>query len=407
MHDDEDPLCYKMVIECHLVMPVLLTYRYRLLPTKRQHRALEEICESQRQLYNAALEERIDCYRKTGKGIGYVDQTKSLTLCRRALPEMASLPVKLQRWTLKRLDETFQGFFRRIKTRNANAGFPRFRGKGWWGSFGFTEFKGIHVEGERLRFAGMPSGIRIHLHRALPREANIRSCIFRRDERGWYICFAISVDAIEKRTVGSAVGVDLGLKVFAFCSDGAVLPNPRIARKAERAQRVVQRALARCKRGSNRRSKVKARLARLHRKIANTRSTWLHQQSTALVNRADLIAVEDLNVKNMIRHPTLARSIADASWSKFLAMLTYKAEKAGGYLIRVDPRNTSKKCSGCGELVPKALAVRTHSCPHCGLVIDRDYNASLNILAAVVGGGQHNVAGYGERAAGNLRLISG
>jgi IS605 OrfB family transposase len=217
---------------------MILTYRYRLLPSKRQHRALEAICESQRQLYNAALEERIDCYRKTGRSINYIDQYKSLTLCRRALPEMGELPV--------------------------------------------------------------------------------------------------------------------------------------------------------------------TRLARLHRKIADTRNTWLHQQSAALVNRADLIAVEDLNVKNMIRHPTLARSIADASWSKFLGMLAYKVEKTGGHLIRVDPRNTSQKCSGCNELVPKSLAVRIHACPHCGLVIDRDWNASLNILQAGIGLWQRNVSRQVERAVGNI-----
>lgn len=361
---------------------MILTYRYRLLPSKRQHAALRGLLDAQRALYNAALEERIDCYRKTGKGVSYIDQCKSLTLCRRALPEMAALPVKLQRWTLKRLDDAFAGFFRRVRARQGKVGFPRFRGRGWWDSFGFGEFSGIRFAGKRLRFAGMPSGLKLHLHRALPDRADIRSCVFRRDGRGWHVSLQIAVDAAEKRTVAKMVGVDLGLKVFAYCSDGVILPNPRIARKAERAQRVAQRALARCKRGSNRRRKVKTRLARLHRKIANTRSTWLHQQSAALVNRADLIAVEDLNIRNMIRHPTLARSIADASWSKFLDMLRYKAARAGAHLIHVDPRNTSQRCSGCSELVPKSLAVRTHSCPHCGLVIDRDWNASLNILRA-------------------------
>ncbi|HBR26852.1 MAG TPA: hypothetical protein DD732_07455 [Rhizobiales bacterium] len=124
------------------------------------------------------------------------------------------------------------------------------------------------------------------------------------------------------------------------------------------------------------------RRARWRHEWVATDRDWLHQQSAALVNRADLIVVEDLNVKNMIRHPTLARSIADASWSKFLDMLRYKAERAGAHLIRVDPRNTSQRCSGCSELVPKSLAVRTHACPNCGLVIDRDWNASLNILRA-------------------------
>ncbi|TMH84825.1 MAG: IS200/IS605 family element transposase accessory protein TnpB [Betaproteobacteria bacterium] len=110
-------------------------------------------------------------------------------------------------------------------------------------------------------------------------------------------------------------------------------------------------------------------------------------------DQADLIAVEDLKVSNMIRHTTLARSIADASWSRFVSMLEYKAEKAGAHLVRVDPRNTSQKCSGCGELVLKSLAVRTHSCPSCALAIDRDHNASLNILRAGIGAGALNVIG--------------
>lgn len=361
---------------------MILSYRYRLLPSKSQHLALVAICEDQRQLYNAGLEERIGCYRATGKTRAYIDQARSLTLCRRDLPEMATISVNIQRWTLKRLDEAFVGFFRRAKARDSKAGFPRFRGKSRWRSFGFGEFRGIRFDGQRLRFAGLPGGIKIHLHRALPPNPDIRSCVFRRDGKGWYVSLDVAIEAAEKRVVSTMVGVDLGLKVFAYYSDGIIIPAPQIARKAERDLRRRQRALARCRRDSNRRRKVRDRVARLHRKIANTRTTWLHQHSAALVKRADLIAVEDLNVAGMIRHPTLARSIADASWAKFLSMLAYKAEKAGGHLICVDPRNTSQKCSGCGELVPKSLAVRTHACPHCGLVIDRDWNAARNILRA-------------------------
>jgi len=372
---------------------VILTYRYRLLPLKSQHRALERLCGAQRELYNAALEERIDCYRKTGKTRTYIDQCKALTQCRHDLPEMGELPVTLQRWTLKRLDGAFQGFFHRLKARSGKVGFPRFRGKGRWEAFGFAEFCGIRFDGRRLRFAGMPGGLKLHLHRPMPGDPDIRSCVFRRDGRGWHVCLQIAVGVPEKRAVSTALGVDLGLKVFAYCSDNVVIANPRIAQRAENELRCRQRALARCKRGSNRRRKVRSRVARLHRKIADTRNTWLHQQSAALVKRADLIAVEDLKVSNMIRHPTLARSISDASWSRFVSMLEYKAEKAGAHLIRVDPRNTSQKCSGCGELVLKSLAVRTHSCPSCALVIDRDHNASLNILRAGIGAGALNVIG--------------
>jgi len=307
---------------------------------------------------------------------------------------MGELPVNLQRWTLKRLDDAFQGFFRRLKVRSAKAGFPRFRGKARWEAFGFAEFSGIRFDGKRLHFAGMPGGLKLHLHRPLPDDADIRACVFRRDGRGWHVCLQIAVAAAEKRSVSSAVGVDLGLKVFAYCSDNVVIPIPRIAQRAEQELRRRQRALARCKRGSNRRHKMRARVAKVHRKNANTRNTWLHQQSAALVKRADLIAVEDLKVSNMVRHPTFARSISDAAWSRFVSMLDYKAEKAGSYLIRVDPRNTSQKCSGCGELVSKSLAVRTHACPSCGLLIDRDHNASLNILRAGIGAGALNVIGW-------------
>jgi putative transposase len=373
---------------------VILTYRYRLLPLKSQHRALERLCAAQRELYNAALEERIDCYRKTGKARTYIDQCKALTRCRHELADMGELPVNLQRWTLKRLDDAFQGFFRRLQARNGKTGFPRFRGKGRWEAFGFAEFCGLRFDGKRLRFAGVPGGLKLHLHRPLPDEADIRSCVFRQDGCGWHVCLQIAVAAPPKRSVSSAVGVDLGLKVFAYCSDNVVIPNPRIAQRAENELRLRQRALSRCRRGSKRRQKVRERGAKVHRKIAETRSAWLHQQSAALIKRADLIVVEDLNVSNMVRHPTLARSISDASWSQFVSMLDYKAEKAGSYLIRVDPRNTSQKCSGCGKLVPKALAVRTHACPSCGLVIDRDRNASLNILRAGIGAGALNVIGW-------------
>src|SRR6187549_2699954 len=134
---------------------MIVTYRYRLLPTKRQHRALEAILESQRQLYNAALEERIDAYRKAGVARTYFDQTRALTLWREQDPEATALPVSVQRATLKRLDEAYKAFFRRVKL-GAKPGFPRFRGKGWFDSFGFREFSGITLRQGRLRFKGMP-----------------------------------------------------------------------------------------------------------------------------------------------------------------------------------------------------------------------------------------------------------
>ena len=377
-----------------------LTYKFRVLPNRAQHAALERVLEDQRQLYNAALQERIECYRKTGKARTYFDQCSALVELRRD-PEFASTPSYLQRWTLKRVDDAYGAFFRRLKAGNSKAGFPRYRGKGFWDSFGFKEFRGIRFDGIRLRFNGIPGGLRVYLHRDLP-NGKICSCVLSRDDKGWSVCFQVAVDVPKKRSVSTSVGVDLGLKVFAYQSDGIVVPNPRVARKAERKMRIRQRALARCKSGSKRSLKSKTKLSRLHRKIVNTRSTWLHQQSARIAASYDLIAAEDLNVSGMAKHPTLARSIHDASWGRFIQMLSYKAERAGSTFITVNPRNTSQRCSGCGELVPKSLAVRTHSCPSCGLEIDRDHNASLNILQTVVGLGQPNVAGYGKRAARNI-----
>jgi putative transposase len=381
---------------------MVLTYKYRLLPSEAQHAALATICESQRKLYCAALEERIDCYRKTGKGRSYIDQCKALTECRRDMPDMATLPANLQRWTLKRLDDAYAGFFRRLKC-GGNPGFPRFRGKGWWSSFGFNEFSGIRWDGKRLRFAGMSGGLRVHLYRELP--PDIRSCVFKRAGRQWWVCFQVEVATAKKRTVSTSVGLDLGLNVFAYQSDGVVIANPRFSRRTENEMRRRQRALARCKRGSRNRRKAKERLTRLHQKIVNQRTTWLHQQSARIARSYDLIAVEDLRVANMVKNPHLARSISDAGWSKFLSMASYKAERAGATFVTVDPRNTSQKCSGCGELVPKSLAVRIHCCPHCGLVVDRDWNAAINILAAVAGRGERNVAECRKRARRNVKLV--
>lgn len=146
---------------------MILSYRYRLLPRKDQHRALDSILEAQRQLYNAALQERIGAFRNAGKTITYFDQTKSLTEWRRTDAEARSVPVAVQRATLKRIDEAYKAFFRRCHA-GEKPGFPRFRGKGWFDSFGFREFDGIRLENGRLHFQGMPGGLRIHFHRELP-----------------------------------------------------------------------------------------------------------------------------------------------------------------------------------------------------------------------------------------------
>jgi putative transposase len=199
-----------------------------------------------------------------------------------------------------------------------------------------------------------------------------------------------------------AVGVDLGITIFAALSDGGAVPSLKAARRAESRLRSAQRALARKKRGSKGRAEARNGVRRCHAATTRRRANHLHQASARLVRDYDVIAIEALQVKGLARS-TLAKDVHDASWAKFISFLRYKAEKAGTRLIEVDPNNTTQDCSGCGVRVPKELGDRQHECPQCGLSIDRDLNAARNILhRAGVGPGLHNVAGCGMRAGGNL-----
>src|SRR5258708_21599998 len=328
-----------------MAVSMILTYRYRLLPTKQQHRALEAILESQRQLYNAALEERIDAYRKANVTRTYFDQTKGLTEWREGDPEASALAVNVQRATRKRLDEAYKGFFRRVKS-GGKPGFPRFRGRGWFDSFGFREFRGISIEAARLRFKGMPGALRIHLHRQMPADAVIRSCVFRRDVKGWMVGLAAELPTPPLRDGNRGVGVDLGITTFAALSDGVVIPSLKAARLAERRLRIAQRALARKKRGSKSRGKARIEVRRCHAATVRRRANHLHQASARLVHDYDVIAIEALQVKGLARS-SLAKDVHDAPWAKLISFLRYKPPTAGIRLAQVNPRNTSQDCSGC------------------------------------------------------------
>lgn len=358
------------------VPSLILTYKYRLLPNKRQHAAFAVILESQRQLYNGALEHRILAHRRNQKSITLYTQMKELAELRQDLA-FSNVPSNLQRWTLRRLEEAYQGFFRRVKAKGEKAGFPRFRGKGRWNSFGFSEFSGIQLKRKRLYFRGMPGGVRVHLHRALP-DGKPLSCTFTRDHKGWSVCIHCRVPLHALPATGRQIGVDVGLKELAVLSTGEAISNPRVAKRAEREMRRRQRALARCKKGSNRRMKVRQAVTRCHARIKNTRNTYLHQVSCRLVGEHDLIAVEKLNVKGLAGG-ILAKSVRDAGWSKLNQMLAYKAAKAGRELVEVKAAGTSQTCPDCGQVKAKTLAERVHRCD-CGCVMNRDHASAVIVL---------------------------
>ena len=364
----------------HSINKTIICFKYRLLPTQAQHLCLREILEQQRQIYNACLESRIDCYRKTGKSISYFTQSKHLTELRQE-KEFSRFPVNIQRATLQRIDRAYVDFFSRIK-RGAAPGFPRFKGKDWFKSFGFAEFSGLQFDGKRIRFKGLPGGLRIRMHRELPNDAELLGCTFSLDHKGWSISLQARTAKIILPYTGTNVGIDMGINTLAMLSTGDAIPNISPSKHAQRKMRVCQRSLARCKRGSKRRAKVRQQVVRCHAKIANTRKTYLHQVSAKLVRENDVIAIENLNVKGLASG-MLAKSARDAGWGNLRLYLTYKAENAGRGLIAVDPRYTSQTCPECGIIKKKELSERTHSC-ECGCVLDRDVAAAKVILQRAV-----------------------
>ena len=374
----------------------LLTYKYRLLPMKGQHVRLRAALDHTRDLYNAALAERIDCYRQTGNGRSWQDQYKELTELR-SDPAWAIYAVTMQRWPLKQVDLAFAGFFRRAKAKSGRAGFPRFRGREWFKTFGFSDRSGWTVTGSRIRMKGI-GAVRLHLHRPLPSEPI--ACKIKREGRHWFALLTVEVPCAVDHP-GSAVGIDVGISTLAALSTGELIANARQSRRAERRIRIAQRALSRCKKGSNRRRKVKATLAALHLTIVRARETWLHQVAAALTRRFGVIAVEKLNIKGLAGG-MLAKEVHDASWGRLIEMLRYKAAKAGGAVIEVDPRYTSQICPDCGTIAKKELSERVHSCS-CGCVLDRDVAAAKVILhRAGIGPGLDNVTQWGERRAGKI-----
>jgi putative transposase len=184
---------------------------------------------------------------------------------------------------------------------------------------------------------------------------------------------------------GRSVGLDVGLKSFVVDSDGNSVENPRFAEKAATKVKNIQRRLSRAEIGSNNRRILKDKLDKAHERINNQRNDFLHKLSRSYVNNYDIICVEDLDVKGLEekgQNKGMHRNIHDASWSKFIFMLSYRAESAGRKLIKVDPRNTTQRCSNCGSIVKKELSDRIHECPYCGFTCNRDYNSSRNILLA-------------------------
>jgi putative transposase len=256
-------------------------------------------------------------------------------------------------------------------------GYPRFRGYGRYASFSFKQ-SGFELRDKGLRISKM-GVIRVVLHR--PVAGRVKTLTLQKDAVGnWYACFSCEVEREPLPFNERAVGIDMGLEHFAKFSNGEDIPNPRFFRRDDKELAKAQRKLSRAEKGTPERAKRRRAVQHIHHRIANRRRDFAHQKSRELVNRFGFMAFEDLRIKNMLQNHCLAKSISDAAWNQLITYTTYKAENAARVVVLVDPRNTSKRCSGCGTLVEKTLSVRVHRCPFCGLVMDRDENAAHNIL---------------------------
>ena len=351
-------------------------FLYRLYVNETQSDKLDNLLRLARQLYNAALQQRRDAWKYQHKSLNYYDQANQLKEVRNEIPEFAQLNFSATQDMLRRLDKSFKAFFRRVKT-GEKAGFPRFKSRDRFDSITFPTYgDGIKIKGNRLYVQNVGL-LKIKMHRVL--EGEINTVTIKRECGKWYVVFSDTVEIKPLPVSDRTVGIDVGLKSFAVTSDSEYIENPRYLKEAEAALRVSQRSVSRKKKGGNNRRKAVKLLAKKHLHVKRQRADFAHKIADNLVKNYGRIAVEDLRIKNMVRNHHLARSISDAGWGQFVSILSYKAEYAGREFVQVNPNGTSQICSGCGATVKKNLSTRVHNCPACGLSLNRDFNAALNI----------------------------
>ena len=351
-------------------------FKYRLFNNKTQETKLENLFDSARFLYNCALEHRITCWNQWKKSINYYDQANTLKEIRSFDEGLARLNYSASQDILRRLDKSFHTFFRRIKSGD-KPGFPRFKGKDRFHSITFPVYgDGIRLKNGKLYIQNVGS-VRINLHRDI--EGIIKTVTIKRQNGRFYASFSCNEVPQNILPVSiKEIGIDIGINPFAVMSDGQTIDNPKYLKQSEMKLKETQSQYSK-KRSKN----LKKKLARFHEKVSNQRKDFQHKLSRKIVNEFGYIYVEKLQPKKMVKNSfrILNKYINDAAWTQFFNFLSYKAADAGRMLIKVNPKGTTQWCSACGQIVPKDLSVRVHDCPHCGLVLDRDFNAALNILA--------------------------
>ncbi|GGA32318.1 RNA-guided endonuclease TnpB family protein [Okeania sp. KiyG1] len=388
-------------------------YQYKLRPNKEQLATIEMWLELLRRQYNYRLGERFSWWSENSCPVNacplvmpipqlrdnpdYYSQKRDLVNTKDKFPDYKLIHSQVLQDCIKRVKLAFDRWFKADKNGH-KLGKPRFKGIGRYRSFTYPQIKQNCMEGNKINLPKI-GNIKLIKHRPLPDDFQVKTITISRKADGYYVTLSLedrSVPALTTKvepTLKNTLGIDMGLKEFLVTSEGESIPIPQYYRKSQQRLKILQKRLSRKKKGSKRWLKALLAVAKQHKKVADKRKDFHFKTANELLSKAEVIAHVDaergvpeanLNIKGLAK-THLSKSINDAGWGQFLSILTVKAGNAGQKTIAVNPKNTSQNCSNCGEKVPKKLNIRTHSCPHCGIVIDRDLNAAINIKNRAAG----------------------